>query len=277
MSKAPTISVIIAAYNEEKFIGRTIRSLLNQNISQQSYEIIVINDNSSDKTQYALQLFEGDVRVINNTKKHGLAYSLNLGIKEARGKYVVRVDADDYVHAEYLKVLSEFLEQNKYMDAVACDYLLVDDEEKDLSRCNRISEPIGCGIMFRIENLIEIGLYDDEFLMHEDKELMLRFEKKYKVHRIELPLYRYRKHEGNMTNNISSMKKYERKLNETVIRKEIVEEAGKANIPYKELHILKIPSKVKIAVYLMSPSKFIRKDVGEEAGKANIPLKADAI
>ncbi len=214
MSKAPTISVIIAAYNEEKFIGRTIRSLLNQNISQQSYEIIVINDNSSDKTQYALQLFEGDVRVINNTKKHGLAYSLNLGIKEARGKYVVRVDADDYVHAEYLKVLSEFLEQNKYMDAVACDYLLVDDEEKVLSRCNCLSEPIGCGIMFRIENLIEIGLYDDEFLMHEDKELMLRFEKKYKVHRIELPLYRYRKHEGNMTNNISSMKKYERKLNE---------------------------------------------------------------
>ena len=214
MSKAPTISVIIAAYNEEKFIGRTIRSLLNQNISQQSYEIIVINDNSSDKTQYALQLFEGDVRVINNTKKHGLAYSLNLGIKEARGKYVVRVDADDYVHAEYLKVLSEFLEQNKYMDAVACDYLLVDDEEKGLSRCNCLSEPIGCGIMFRIENLIEIGLYDDEFLMHEDKELMLRFEKKYKVHRIELPLYRYRKHEGNMTNNISSMKKYERKLNE---------------------------------------------------------------
>ena len=207
MSKAPTISVIIAAYNEEKFIGRTIRSLLNQNISQQSYEIIVI-------TQYALQLFEGDVRVINNTKKHGLAYSLNLGIKEARGKYVVRVDADDYVHAEYLKVLSEFLEQNKYMDAVACDYLLVDDEEKVLSRCNCLSEPIGCGIMFRIENLIEIGLYDDEFLMHEDKELMLRFEKKYKVHRIELPLYRYRKHEGNMTNNISSMKKYERKLNE---------------------------------------------------------------
>ena len=154
------------------------------------------------------------MRVINNTKKHGLAYSLNLGIKEARGKYVVRVDADDYVHAEYLKVLSEFLEQNKYMDAVACDYLLVDDEEKVLSRCNCISEPIGCGIMFRIENLIEIGLYDDEFLMHEDKELMLRFEKKYKVHRIELPLYRYRKHEGNMTNNISSMKKYERKLNE---------------------------------------------------------------
>ena len=214
MSKAPTISVIIAAYNEEKFIGRTIRSLLNQNISQQSYEIIVINDNSSDKTQYALQLFEGDVRVINNTKKHGLAYSLNLGIKEARGKYVVRVDADDYVHAEYLKVLSEFLEQNKYMDAVACDYLLVDDEEKVLSRGNCLSEPIGCGIMFRIENLIEIGLYDDEFLMHEDKELMLRFEKKYKVHRIELQLYRYRKHEGNMTNNISSMKKYERKLNE---------------------------------------------------------------
>ena len=214
MSKAPTISVIIAAYNEEKFIGRTIRSLLNQNISQQSYEIIVINDNSSDKTQYALQLFEGDVRVINNTKKHGLAYSLNLGIKEARGKYVVRVDADDYVHAEYLKVLSEFLEQNKYMDAVACDYLLVDDEEKVLSRCNCLSEPIGCGIMFRIENLIEIGLYDDEFLMHEDKELMLRLEKKYKVHRIELPLYRYRKHEGNMSNNISSMKKNERKLNE---------------------------------------------------------------
>ena len=212
MSKAPTISVIIAAYNEEKFIGRTIRSLLNQNISQQSYEIIVINDNSSDKTQYALQLFEGDVRVINNTKKHGLAYSLNLGIKEARGKYVVRVDADDYVNENFILLLYEFLEQNKYMNAVACDYFLIDEEEEVIKRENCIENPIGCGIMFETSHLFEIGLYDEEFQLLEERELRYRFEKKYKIHRLELPLYRYRRHENNITNNKTGLDIHDKKI-----------------------------------------------------------------
>jgi len=206
--KVPNVSVIIAARNQEKYIGRCIRSLMNQTIPRDAYEIIVINDASEDKTSYALTLFEEEIRIITNETRLGLPGSLNKGIKSAHGHFIVRVDGDDYVNSEYINILQKFLAENHYMDAVACDYLLVDDDENVIARKNYFEEPIGCGIMFRLEHLIEVGLYDDGFHSHEDKDLMIRFLKKYKVHRVELPLYRYRKHDSNMTNDSDVMDAY---------------------------------------------------------------------
>ena len=97
MSKIPIISVIIPVHNEERFIGRAIRSVLNQNVPGDDYEIIVVNDASQDRTDYALKLFEDEIHVITNEKQLGLPASLNRAIRVARGKYVVRVDGDDYV------------------------------------------------------------------------------------------------------------------------------------------------------------------------------------
>ena len=62
------------------------------------------------------------------------------------------------------------------------------------------------------KHLENIGLYDNKFLYHEDKELRLRFEKKYKISRLNLPLYRYRMHTSNMTKNTTEMKDYKKKL-----------------------------------------------------------------
>ena len=72
------------------------------------------------------------------------------------------------------------------MDAVACDYLMVDDNEKVLSRENCIESPIGCGIIFKSSQLFKIGLYDENFELHEERDLRFRFEKKYSIHRDEL-------------------------------------------------------------------------------------------
>lgn len=213
MTKNILISVIIAVHNQEKYIGRAIRSLLGQNFPQDQFEIIVVNDGSTDKTLYALELFQGDIKIINLSQKSGLAAALNQGIKKARGKFIIRVDSDDYVHSNYLSFMHQYLEQNKYMDAVACDYLLVDDDEKVMGRCNCLEKPIGCGIMFRAEHLIEVGMYDEDFLMHEDSDLRIRFLRKFQIHRLELPLYRYRRHDSNMTNNLEKMQEYEDLLN----------------------------------------------------------------
>jgi len=68
MPSTPKISVIIPTYNQEKFIGRCLRSLLDQSHERFNYEIIVIDDASQDKTLYALNLFKEDFpkNVINN-------------------------------------------------------------------------------------------------------------------------------------------------------------------------------------------------------------------
>ncbi len=208
----PIISIIIAVHNEEKFIGRCLRSLLNQNYDRSKYEIIVINDASHDRTAYALELFKDDIKVLYNRNQLGLPASLNIGIHQAKGQYIVRVDGDDYVNSNYLSILQMFLSMNPYMDAVSCDYFIVDNDENFLTRENSLEEPIGCGIMFQTKHLIQIGLYDEDFLLHEDKDLRLRFLKRYQIHRVELPLYRYRHHEGNMTSDRKNMQKYAKHL-----------------------------------------------------------------
>ena len=57
-------------------------------------------------------------------------------------------------------------------------------------------------------------MYDEEFLINEEKDLRLRFENEFQINRIELPLYRYRKHETNMTNNKNAMSHFNKKLKE---------------------------------------------------------------
>ncbi len=208
------VSIIVPAYNAELYIGRCLRSLLKQTLDVDNYEIIVINDCSTDNTKQVISPFIGDINYLENNRKLGLPQTLNTGIKNAKGQFIIRVDADDYVHWDFLKILSMHLQLNLSIDAIACDYLLVDNHQNIISYKNCLEEPIGCGIMFKLEHLIDVGLYDADFLAREDEELILRFEKKYSVSRVQLPLYRYRKHKHNLTNDKNTMKKYNDKLSE---------------------------------------------------------------
>ena len=204
MTNIPTVSVLVPVYNQEKFIGRCLRSLLSQNYPRASFQIIVVDDGSTDRTPYALELFQDEITLLRNATNQGLPASLNHAIRATSAPFVVRVDADDYINSNFLNLLNLFLSQNPYMDAIACDYLLVDDREEVLARKSCTEEPIACGIMFRTEQLIDIGLYDEAFLLHEERDLRIRFLKKYNIHRLELPLYRYRRHDANLTNNAES-------------------------------------------------------------------------
>jgi glycosyltransferase involved in cell wall biosynthesis len=206
--KEPLVSVIVAAYNQEQFIGRCIRSLLHQTLPIENYEIIVIDDGSTDRTPYALELFYDAIYCIKNDKNKGLPSSINIGIKASKGKYIVRVDSDDYVNANFLHFLTFFLEQNPNLDAVACDYWVFNDEEDWIERVDCSKKPIACGILFRKEDLLDIGMYDENFRCHEDRDLRIRFEKKYSISRLQLPLYRYRRHEKNLTNNLDEMEQH---------------------------------------------------------------------
>ena len=214
MSGSTLISVIVAAHNEERYIGRCLRSLLAQTFPRMKFDIIVVDDGSTDRTAAVLKTFGNDVKVLRNDENIGLPASLNRAISSTHSKFVVRVDADDFVNASFLEILHLFLTENPQMDAVACDYLLVDDREQVLARCDAMKEPIACGIMFRTEQLIDIGLYDESFLRHEDRDLRLRFLDRYLIHQVALPLYRYRRHGENITNDTAEMYRHEQRLRE---------------------------------------------------------------
>lgn len=204
-SKVPLVTVVVAALNQERFIGRCIRSLLAQNFPRHDYEVLVVDDGSTDRTSYALELFADEVTMIRNDSNIGLPASLNRAIRKVRSPFLVRVDADDFVSRNFLLFLHGFASQNSYMDAVACDYNLVDDQGVVIARKNCMEEPIACGIIFRTDHLVDIGLYDEQFLRQEERDLRIRFLKKHGIHRLEMPLYRYRRHEANITNDRDMM------------------------------------------------------------------------
>lgn len=192
------ISIIITNYNYGKFLARSIRSVINQSYNRDEYEIIVIDDCSNDSSRDIIDSHYGYIRPILNDKNIGLAASCNKAIKSALGKFVIRVDADDYIHHDFLKVHQLFLASNKEMDATSSDYYEVDLKENILRRKNGVTWPIACGIMYRTDQIIDLGLYD-ETLPREDVEFRQRFLKKYQIYNIPVPLYRYTIHEESKT------------------------------------------------------------------------------
>ncbi len=207
------ISLIITAFNYEKYIERAIRSCLDQSLSRSQYEVIVVNDCSTDNTAKILENYEDEVQVHHLKKNMGLSAARNFAVKKARGQFVVFVDADDYIQRDLLLVQKTFLTENNSLDAVSVDYYLVDDRGSHLKHVNAEQQPIACGIMFRKDLLLDIGLYDESFRAREEEDLRIRFLSKYSVYNIILPLYRYRMHDLNLTKNQTEMSNAAKKLN----------------------------------------------------------------
>ncbi len=206
------VSVIITAHNYARYVERAVRSALAQSLSRESYEIIVIDDASTDETPQILDNYKDEVRMFRMEKNVGLAQARNFGIRKAKGQFIVFLDADDYFQNDILKVQSVFLTENNRLDAVSVDYYLVNDFGDHMENVSSAERPIACGIMFRKDRLFDIGLYDTEFRAREDEDLRIRFLKKYNIYNIILPLYRYRRHDNNLTNNSEEMEKYRVKL-----------------------------------------------------------------
>lgn len=202
------VSIIITTYNYAQFVERSIRSAIDQTLDADDYEVIVVNDCSTDNTKEVLENFSDEIRIFNLEENLGLAGARNFGIRKARGQFIIFLDADDYIHKELLRVQKLFLEENNTLDAVSVDYYMVDERGKHLSHVNAAENPIACGIMFRKDFLYNIGLYDEDFRAREEEDLRIRWQEKYNVYNIILPLYRYRMHESNLTKNLDEMEKH---------------------------------------------------------------------
>lgn len=194
------ISVIVVNHNYGKLIRRCIRSLLNQDLDKSHYEIIVVDDGSTDDSIKALDTFveAGDIRVIQNKENMGIGASAQIGVANSRGKYFVRVDSDDYVQPPFLYMLYNFLKFNPKYVAVSCDYFFTDNEERIISKESFQDNGIACGLMFRTSYLEIIGSYNSDKKIFEDKDLFSRIEKD-KIYHLPIPLYNYVKHGNNNT------------------------------------------------------------------------------
>ncbi|MBP9192849.1 MAG: glycosyltransferase family 2 protein, partial [Ignavibacteria bacterium] len=128
------VSVIITCHNYARYLSRAIRSAINQSLDKKDYEIIVVDDGSTDETRKVMKTYSGKIKPLILKENVGLAAARNEGIKSALGRFVVNLDADDYMDENLLHIEMTFLNFNPAWDAVSCDYFLVDENEKHIGR-----------------------------------------------------------------------------------------------------------------------------------------------
>jgi glycosyltransferase involved in cell wall biosynthesis len=193
----PDVSIVITNYNYGHFISRCIRSCLAQKSA--NVEVIVVDDSSTDESLEIISVFKDDIKILKTPENSGVAAAANLGIKNARGQFVVRVDADDYVSGDMSYFMKTYLETNHDAFCVSCDYVIVDNYENILERKYAEDSPVSCGIMYRKDLLVQMGGYKETQRHREEEELRKRLGEFYKIHHLRIPFYRYRMHNHNKT------------------------------------------------------------------------------
>lgn len=105
----PKYSVIVPIYNTSKYLDKCLNSILSQ--TNQDYEILCVNDGSTDNSLEILKKYNDDIKIINQ-ENQGLSMARNNGVKKAKGKYILFVDSDDYLEKDLLRQLDIVTKNN---------------------------------------------------------------------------------------------------------------------------------------------------------------------
>lgn len=119
------LSIIIPLYNKEKSIGRAIESVLSQHYS--NYELIIVNDGSTDASLSVVKKFNDERIKIFNIKNSGVAYARNYGISKSVSPFVCLLDADDAWDSNFLNEISLLIENDSNASLYCCRYKLVNE------------------------------------------------------------------------------------------------------------------------------------------------------
>ena len=117
--KNPLVSVIVPAFNSDKYISETINSIINQEYI--NIEIYVVDDGSTDDTAQILSKYEKKIKYIYQ-KNSGPSITRNTGIKESTGEIICFIDSDDIMTSDRIKIQVEFLMRHPHVGIVFCDY-----------------------------------------------------------------------------------------------------------------------------------------------------------
>ena len=211
----PKVSVTIAAYNCCPYIAQAIDSVLSQDFP--SFEIIVVNDGSTDKTDKVLAGYRKNplIRVINQ-KHYGQGWAKDRPVRAARGKYIALFDADDIMLPGRINAQTEILDKHPsfgacYGKAKMVDLKLRPKKDKMFGRefgmhyrksWDLIRIPIvPAALMFRKSIYQKTGGFDHSFNLSADTDFMLKLAEKTRLYFLDEYLILYRRRRGTASHN----------------------------------------------------------------------------
>ncbi|MBI4122935.1 MAG: glycosyltransferase [Parcubacteria group bacterium] len=206
MKNRPLVSVVMATRNRASLLKESVESILSQ--SYKNLELLIVDDASSDETSHILKEYavrDARIRLLSNQTNLGLTKSLNKALREAKGKYIARVDDKAIAHKERIQLQVEFLEANPSCALLGTWAYEMDKEgtiankkklptdSAALKRALIFTNPfVHSAIMMRKEALDKVGWYDERWKYTQDYELYFRIAKFYDTANLSAYLTTYR-------------------------------------------------------------------------------------
>lgn len=207
----PKVTILMAAYNAAEYIHQSIQSILNQTMTD--FELIIINDGSTDNTVDIVKTFDDDrIILVNNNRNQGLVYTRNIILDIAKGEYIAINDSDDISISTRLETQVNKLDQNPNLAVVGSRALIIDKngaftgqkldvingKEKIKTILFFENTFVHSSIMIRTSVLREVGGYGN-YPGTEDYDLFVRISHLYDLDNIEEYLVYYRMHDQNFS------------------------------------------------------------------------------
>ena len=221
------ITIYITNYNYESFIEQSIESVLTQTC--QDFELFIIDDGSTDNSKEIIERYRSHEKVtIIYQQNKGLNITNNVAMRVSNGKYLMRLDADDFLEPEALEKMSAILESDSELGLVFPDYYYIDaagnrigqeerhNFDKEVSLYDQPAH--GACTMIRLEFLKELGGYNESFTCQDGYDLWIKFITHHKVTNINEPLFSYRRHGKNLTGNELRILTTRQKIKDTFVR-----------------------------------------------------------
>ncbi len=273
---SPLISVVIPCYNQGKYLDEAVDSVLNQ--TYENIEIIIVNDGSTDEfTNELLSAYERPKTRVVHTENQGLAEARNVGIRNAKGKYILPLDADDKVAERYCEDAVGVLEGDKGIGIVYCEAEYFGDKQgkinlPDYSLKNILTRNIiFCTAFFRYEDWKNTAGYDPKMKYgNEDWDFWLSLiEKGVTIYKIPKTYFFYRIKSSSMLKDLvrdQEKRYYTRKqvfLNHTELYLQYFEDPlnlyHKAKLAERQLNRIKKSYAYRVGYLLTAPFKFLKK------------------
>jgi glycosyltransferase involved in cell wall biosynthesis len=205
------VTVLLCVHNDGRYLPESVGSLLAQTFTD--FELLVIDDGSTDgAADFLRTLADPRVRVVRNETNLGLTRSLNIGLDEATGTYVARMDADDVALPRRLEKQLDFLEANPDVGVLGTSRTLIDEggnfvaeapalpDDRSIRRKCLLGNPLAHPtVMLRRDVFDRHGLrYDERYATAQDYELWTRLLPLTKAANLPEPLLRYRLRNGSV-------------------------------------------------------------------------------
>jgi glycosyltransferase involved in cell wall biosynthesis len=199
----PLVSIVIPVHNGEKYLKESIGSCINQSYSP--IEILVINDASTDGTLEMLKEYGDKIKIITVEKQNGLGNVINIGIREAKGEYIARMDIDDIMYPTRIHEQVEYLESHPDCVALGGQIDIIDEnskitghreyalEDKDIKKNMFLFMPFAHpAVMLRKSAVEEVCLYPENMPKVEDVKFFFLLSTKGKFANLSTTVLKYR-------------------------------------------------------------------------------------